>query len=62
MFSSAEIAVVTHTYEGFTVKYNPGSKGIDLNKGVYYLTFYDERGHSYKYSAYLGNQSVHIYL
>lgn len=61
-FSSAEKANVAFTYDGIAVQYNPASKGIYLDKGLYYLTFYDNYGHSYTYSAYLGNESVYIYL
>ena len=61
-FSSVEKADVTCTLEGITVQYNPYSKGLRLRTGNYYLTFYDEYGHSYTYYAYLGNQSVYVYL
>lgn len=61
-FTWEERTTVSFTPNGITAQYNPSRKGFLLNPGNYYLTFYDNCGHSYTYFAYLGDQSVHIYI
>lgn len=61
-FTSEERASFSYSPEGIIVQYNPLSKGLHLKTGNYYLTFYDNYGHSYTYYAYLGYQSVYIYI
>lgn len=61
-FTWEERATVSYTPNGITAQYNPLGKGLRLNPGNYYLTFYDNYGNSYTYSAYLGDQPVFIYI
>ena len=61
-FSWAERATYDYSLGEIIVQYNPLEKGLHLNPGNYYLTFYDNCGHSYTYSAYLGDQPVIIYI
>ena len=61
-FSWAERAAYDYSLGGIIVQYNPLEKGLHLNPGNYYLTFYDNCGHSYTCSAYLGDQPVIIYI
>ncbi len=60
-FSEKERATLIITSEGKRkLQYIPINKGIYLEKGMYYVTFYNKSGTSAKQLVYLGNESVNI--
>lgn len=60
-FSEKERATLILTSEGKRkLQYIPINKGIYLEKGMYYVTFYNKSGTSAKQLVYLGNESVNI--